>query len=338
MLSKELIQTSNYNKVINGAWTSSGQLGDYGACSIVYGNDVTYGECFYCCDSNGNKYRSDDGITFTFTGGYSAGTMEHGRVFNVNGKFLTFVSTRTLDTVKYSVTFPLDGKLSLDLPSSATMYVDGACYFIGKYYIAGTQNAQGVVRYSEDLIDWSESIDWNITLDTTAITSMATNGNCIVISANGGIFTSIDGLNFDKTYTSYNQYPQIIWAKDRFIAVELTGLGYLNLLQSFDGYEWKPTLTSFNRFNGFNYICYALNKYIIGTTINNTVLGSPNPYNARFYSSLDPNDPIHAGWHTQTVNTLNGCNAIAYGNGRFVAVNENSPYTYSCAYKLWGIE
>lgn len=338
MFSKELLLTSDYNKVFTSAWTSSGQIGDNGACSIVYGNDVTYGDSFYCCDSNGTQYRSTDGITWTGTHGYTAGTMEHGRVFNVNGRFITFASTRTLDTVKYTVTYLIDGHYSLDLPSSATMHVDGACYFNGKYYIAGTQNGQGVVRYSADLVDWSESLEWDITLDTTAINSMAINDTCIVISANGGIFTSVDGLNYEKTLSGYSQYPQVIFAKDRFVAVEITGLGAFRLLESFDGYEWKQTLTYFNRLNGYNCICYGLDKFVIGTTITNTELGNPNPYNARFYTTLDPNDPVHAGWHTQTATTLNGVNAIAYGNGRFVAVNENYPATYSCSYKLWGIE
>lgn len=336
MFSRELLQTSDYNKVITSAWTSSGQIGDNGACSIAYGDDITYGETFYCCDSNGNNYKSTDGTNFTFTSGYTSGTMEHGRVFYVHDRFITFATTRTLDTVKYRPTYIDSQYLSLDLPSSANMTVDGACYFNGKYYIAGTQNGQGVVRYSEDLLDWSESIDWNITLNTTAITSMATNGTCIVISANGGLYTSYDGLNFEKTFSGYYQYPQVIWAKDRFIAVELTGLG-LRLYKSFNGIDWEDTLTYYNRFSGFNYICYGLNKFIMGTTVSNTTVGSPNPYNARFYTSLDPDD-IHAGWHTQTVSTLNGCSAIAYGNDRFVAVSELYPATYSCAYKLWGIQ
>jgi hypothetical protein len=338
MFSKELLLTSDYNKLTTGAWTSSGQIGDYGAVSVVYGYDVTYGDSFYCCDSNGTQYRSTDGTTWTVTHGYTAGTMEHGRVFCVNGRFITFASTQTLDTVKYTVTYLIDGHYSLDLPSSANMHVDGACYFNGKYYIAGTQDGHGVIRYSADLVDWAESIEYDITLDTTAINSMACNDTCIVISANVGIYTSVDGLNFEKTMSGSSLYPQIIYAKDRFIAVEITGLDVFYLWQSFDGYEWTRTLTSFNRFSGFNCIAYGLNKFVIGTTINNTVFGSPNPYNAKFYTSLDPNDPVHAGWHTQTSNTLNGVNAIAYGNGRFVAVNENSPYTYSCSYKLWGIE
>lgn len=335
MFSKELLQTSNYNKVITGAWTSTGQIGDSGAISIVFGNDITYGECFFCCDNSGWRYKSEDGITWTALGGYDSALYEHCRVFYLNNRFFCFMTARTLDRVHFNYT----PYASVDLPDSANCTIDGACYFNNKYYIAGTQvidqTYTGFVRNSEDLVNWSDPV--YINTNNNYINSMACNDNTIVISTVGGVFSSTDGNLFTKTFTGYYRYPKVIYAKDRFILVELNTYG-LRLYQSFDGYEWTTTLTSFNRFSGFKSICYGLDKLVMAANVNNSSLGSENQYNALFYESLDPNNPISVGWKTHNVSTTNGVDDIAYGNGRFVAVNGNSPYTNVCAYKLWGIE
>lgn len=327
MFSKELLQTSDYNKVISSAWTSAGQIGDNGACSIAYGDDITYGETFYCCDDNGNSYKSTDGTNFTFTSGYTSGTMENGRVFYVYDRFITFATTRTLDTVKYSPTYSDSQYTSLDLPSSANMYIHGACYFNGKYYIAGTQNGQGVVRYSEDLLDWSESIP----LNTTFICSMCSTDNSIVISANGGIFITYDGINFIKVYNSIRSCRDVIFAFNKYIIIETVSNG-VNLITTQD-FENFNVIKNFPA-GSYSSICFGLNKLVIG--FNTGPVVSPT---ANFVTTLDLQNWGSELYNSSGVGNAGISNAIAYGNGRFIAVNENlSNPTNACAYKLWGIE
>lgn len=333
MFSKELLQTSDYNKVISSAWTSAGQIGDNGACSIAYGDDITYGETFYCCDDDGNSYKSTDGTNFTFTSGYTSGTMEHGRVFYVHDRFITFATERTLDTVKYSPTYSDSQYTSLDLPSSANMDIDGACYFNGKYYIAGRQNGQGVVMYSEDLLDWSEKIP----LDTTAIYSMCSTDNAIVISANDGIFITYDGINFIKVYNSIRWCPDVIFAFNKYIIIETVSNG-VNLITTQD-FENFNVIKNFpgglvTGYGSYSSICFGLNKLVIGFN-----KGSINSPIANFVTTLDLQNWGSELYNSSGVGGPAYSNAIAYGNGRFIAVNENlSNPTNACAYKLWGIE
>lgn len=329
MFSKELLQTSDYNKVISSAWTSAGQIGDNGACSIAYGDDIIYGKTFYCCDDNGNSYKSTDGTNFTFTSGYTSGTMENGRVFYVYDRFITFATKRTLDTVMYSPTYSDSQYTSLDLPNSANMLIFGACYFNGKYYIAGTQNGQGVVRYSEDLLDWSESIP----LNTTFICSMCSTDNSIVISANGGIFITYDGINFIKVYNSIRSCRDVIFAFNKYIIIESYGVG-VNLITTQDFKNFNVIKNFPANFGSYSSMCFGLNKLVIGFNKGSVI--SPT---AKFVTTLDLQNWGSESYNSSGVGGPDISNAIAYGNGRFIAVNENlSNPTNACAYKLWGIE
>lgn len=341
IFSRQLIGQNDYNKIISSDWALSGQIGDYGAVSVVYGNDVTYGECFYCCDNYGNQYSSTDGISWTLRYSSPSQGLLFNKVFYVNGRFIGFYSVSRAN-IHYNLSYRIGSYSGFLLDNSTNMSVEGLVYFKGKYYIAGTHfssssadSGQGYVRYTEDLINWSDPVYIN----TTNIYSMACNNDSIVITCEGGIYSTTDGNVFNKTYTGIGnyQYPKVIYAKDRFLFVELNTYG-LELYQSLDGYNWSSTATYFNRFSGFKTICYGLNRYILGSTINNPSLGSQNEYAANFRESLDPYGYISSGWTSKNLNTMNGVDDIAYGNGRFVAVNGNSPYTNVCAYKLWGIE
>lgn len=328
ILANRLIGQNDYNKVISSDWTLSGQIGDNGAVSVVFGNDATYGECFYCCDNYGNQFKSTDGITWTATRGYDSSMYEHGRVFCLNNRFFCFMTSRTLDKVHFNYT----PYASVDLPDSANCTVDGACYFNNKYFIAGTQYTSGVykgfVRYSSNLVNWSDPVY----LDTNSnyIESMTCNDNTIVITSDFNVYTSTDGNTFTKTMSSPYRYPQVIYALGRFILAEIMeGGATFRLYQSFDGYEWSLVNTTFDVNGVFGGISYGLNRVVIGIS---------RPYLsgsvAVFYDSMN----INTSWNIKILSTMNGVDDIAYGNGRFVAVNGNSPYTNVCAYKLWGIE
>lgn len=328
MFSKELLQTSDYNKVITGAWTSTGQIGDGGAVSIVFGNDITYGECFFCCDDSGWRYKSEDGNTWTALGGYDSALYEHCRVFCLNNRFFCFMTSRTLDKVHFHYT----PYASVDLPDSANCTIDGACFFNNKYYIAGTQvidnTYMGFVRSSEDLVNWSDPVYIN----TTAIYSMFSTDNSIIISANGGIFITYDGINFIKVYNSIRWCEDVIFAFNKYIIIEAVSNG-VNLLTTQD-FENVNLIKNFpanivTGYGSYRSICFGLNKLVIGFNTGESVV-SPT---ANFVTTLDLKNFI-----SETPSNFTGVDSVAYGNKRFVAVNENYPATYTCAYKLWGIE
>lgn len=333
MFSKELLQTSDYNKVITSAWTSAGQIGDVGACSIAYGDDINYGETFYCCDGNGNNYKSTDGSNFTFVSGYTADTMKNGRVFYVHDRFITFATKQTLDKVNYRPTYINSQYLTFDLPDSANTVIEGACYFNGKYYIAGTQNDQGFVRYSEDLLEWSDSI----LINTSSIYSMCATDSAIVLSAHNGIFITYDGINFIKVYNSTRLCPDVIFAFNKYIIIETVSNG-VNLIttQNFENFNVIKNFPSNNvtGYGSYRSICFGLNKLVIG--FNKGTVVSPT---ANFVTTLDLQNWGSELYNSSGVGVPTYSNAIAYGNGRFIAVNENiSNPTNTCAYKLWGIQ
>lgn len=332
IFANRLIGQNDYNKVISSDWTLVDSVDNPRAVSIVYGDDRTYGECFFCCTSTGNRYTSTDGITWRLRDSvYILGAIYYAKVFFANSSFITFYSA-TNEKVYYELTYPINGKYEFILDDSANMSVDGLVYFNNKYYIAGIQNGQGFIRYSEDLIDWSDSIP----IITTAIHSMTASDSCIVISTANGLFSSNDGIYWTQTLqlpTSFAySYPKVIFAKNRFIA-PITLNSNLRFFVSYDGYSWTRAGSIFLNVGGtFTTICYGLEKVIFGVTANPTQ-GSGLTYAAGFAESMDLST-----WQTKKIGTMNGINDIAYGNGRFVAVNGNTPSTNACAYKLWGIE
>lgn len=336
IFANRLIGQNDYNKVVSSEWTLVDSGDNPRAVSIVYGDDRTYGECFFCCTSTGNRYTSTDGITWRLRDSvYILGAIYYAKVFFANNSFITFYSA-TNEKVYYELTYPINGKYEFILDDSANMSVDGLVYFNNKYYIAGIQNGQGFIRYSEDLIDWSDSIP----IITTAIHSMTASDSCIVLSTANGLFSSNDGIYWVQTLQLSTDfayvYQKVIFAKDRFISPITLNLR-LRFYESFDGYNWVKSRQEFYNIGGtFSTICFGLEKIVFGVTANPTQ-GSDLTYSAKFADAMYLTD-LNTDWQTQSLNTLNGINDIAYGNGRFVAVNGNTPSTNTCAYKLWGIE
>ena len=133
------------------------------------------------------------------------------------------------------------------------------------------------------------------------------NGLFVAVSSDGTnrVMTSPDGINWTaRTAAAANSWRSVTYGNGLFVAVSSDGTA----MSSYDGANWGASTTSFNEI--LLTVVYGNGKFVAGGSLDNRYI----------YTS---SDGINWNEHYASSLSLLEVDQIAYGNGKFAAVNYN---------------
>jgi len=192
----------------------------------------------------------------------------------------------------------------------------------GNRFVVITANRN--IFFSSDGINWSEGSMGTASFYPESITY---GNNKYIIGGGSGTYKiaySTDGASWDfvtdNAINSVNQYYDVIWGKDKFIAVGSSG----QAVHSSDGINWTPVAdTKFGN--------YYISGITWGGTTGQEKFVAVGNQGRITYSSDGVN------WMTVTDSKfgITVISSVTWGNGKFVAVGRNGKIAYSNDGENW---
>jgi hypothetical protein len=314
-------------------WTavSNSTFGTNRIEAITYGNGK-----FVAGDYDGRMAYSSDGISWTaIPSGTGAGTSTFGtsRIRAVAYGAGKFVALGDSDKMAYSA----DG-ISWTAGSTKSLFSDTfGCNSIawgGDKFVAG--GGDGQMAYSSDGISWTAVLD--STFGTTDIRGIAYGGGRFIAvswsgkvaySDNGTSWTAVSSSTFtgDTDYTNNDYINGVAYGANKFVAAMRYRIAYSNN----NGTSW--TMVSSHPFGRDNPRTDYSDFYAIAWSGSRFVIvgdsGTGANYTGRRAYSADGISWTAISSHPFNVSNEDMINAIAYGNGKFVAVGANGKIAYS---------
>lgn len=286
----------NDNKVIRSTdqgfnWISI-DLGAAGAMyAIIYANSE-----FVAVGNNGHIITSTDGLTWNT---HESGTNQHLKDITYSS-YTGFVAVGANGAIVTSA----DSQTWVPRTSGTTQRFNGVTYGSGKLVAVGDG---GLIMTSSDKgITWT-SRTANVPYTLNGITGESI-GNFVAVGTNNSIVTSPDGVVWTKRVASMNSTTLILrvarhTATGSYVALTTTNN---KVLMSPNGITWSEIPANTGLGSGLYAIRFLNGKFLTG---GRSVLSSANG----------------TYWNPLTFPSDMQLNAVAYGNGRYVAVGAYLP-------------
>ncbi len=294
-------------------WSFSG-LGAVGLNGRAYGSledlkGVTYGNGLYVAVGDSTLVTSSDAYNWTirsFTtqeGFWHAPGQDLLAVTYGGGLFAAAGRSGTI------LTSP-DGRVWTQPHVLTGQDLRAVTYGNGRFVAVG---AGGVAAWSSDGADWTVN---QVDTDQMFTGIAYGNGLFVGVGTNGMIYTSPDGASWTaRTSGTTQQLTGVVFGNNLFVAT-----GWEGLLTSPDAVNWTAVGDPFTgtgiTYGGGRFV--AVGVVTLGTTATTYGGGAPMAVRAaRMLTSLDG-----VRWAPMTLTSVREPNAVAYGDGQFVAVGE----------------
>jgi hypothetical protein len=299
----------------SGTWNTVGNstFGETYVNAIAYGNNK-----FVAVGSEGKIAYSANGETWTaITPGTGTGTSTFGAtgwIYTIaygNGKF---VAGSNSGKMAYS----LDGENWTAIPPDTEtnplyLSVEAIAFGDGRF-VAGC--SLGKMGYSSDGINWTAAS--NAAFNDCLMKGIAYgNGKFVAVGSKGKMAYSSDGITWTAVSNSgfgTSSINAIAYGDGKFVAVGDGG----KIAYSSNGETWTTANSSFEAYQYIQKIAYGNNQFVAG--------GSGMAFSSD-----------GATWTAVTNSPFEmGISAIAYGGGKFVAVDNSGKMAYSSGYSGTG--
>ncbi|MVM29138.1 T9SS type A sorting domain-containing protein [Spirosoma sp. HMF4905] len=293
---KYVAVVGNDNKVIRSTdqgftWTTQ-DVGASGAMyAIVYANSQ-----FVAVGNSGHIITSTDGLTWN---AHESGTNQHLRDITYNS-YSGFVAVGFNGAIVMSV----DGQTWVPRNSGTTQRFNGVAYGSGKLVVVGDG---GLIMTSADKgVTWTPRVA-NVPYTLNGITGESI-GNFVAVGTNNSIVTSPDGVVWTKRVASLNSTTLILkvarnTATGSYVALTTTNN---KVLTSPNGITWSEPASNTGLGSGLCGLRFLNGKFLAG--------------GRSIFSSDNGTD-----WNPLTFSNEIQLSAVAYGNGRYVAVGAYRP-------------
>ena len=289
-------------------WTLSGELtGSNFLHTVTYGNGVFAAASSqvigggYDFSSTYSVFVSGDGLNWTRKVNSKTGPWPCASAYG-NGAFVMAGSVGgVIISTDNGNTWPEVNGSHLRINGIATG--GGKTVAVGRNYLESGKNAM----VSSDGVQWNKA-----TTPAEWLNKVAYGNNLFAaVGRNRAIVTSPDGENWTLRASGTVELMDICFGNGRFVAVGRSG----TVLMSEDGISWNNQLSGTS--NGLLSVSF-INGTFFATGENGILLSSPDG----------------EGWTAKTIGSgrLVG---IAYGNGRYVAMNMWGYYSISSDAKIW---
>ena len=286
-----------------------------------------FGGQYLALAANSDKaWRSSDGIIWAQDSNSIQVNYPFSGIGVLNGNLVAWGSLGVIARSTDGLTWT---KITSPLPNTSDS-ITGIVYLNGRYFLTGSDNfsaANRMIYSSLDLITWSAS-------DGTARRRIVSDGSTFMAAAGSVVTTSPDGINWRNT-KGYLAYP-VAFVQGQFRAADRNFL-----YSSTDGLVWAesrlPTGVSglgVYEANG-KYLVYGSGKVSVSTDFQNWqsaafaagALGGDLLYAfGKYYSVMKSSftTAIYTSSNGLSWSSFTSGAAIAFGNGRLVAVNNAS--------------